>query len=300
MLNANLMRIHLRPRFRAAVVLTAMGAFFVAPLPSEAKPSCSPSNRITVQLPDPVSGRRYEIYVSLPPDYGEKLEKSYPLVIVADGGRAFAKLRCDTRALADSNAIAQPILVGLSYALGENLEDSRRRDYTPLPLPESGKVYGGAAAYQHYLSDVVLRYVDDHYRVAPRERIFWGHSYGGLLGAHILLTQPSLFQTYILGSPSFWFGNDAIFELETSFAQRQRQLDATVLLYVGGLETPRHDPSRKGKTRDMVGGMKKFENRLRSREYDRLQVSSTVFAGRDHITSVRPGFAWGIHTALGD
>ncbi|WP_018236276.1 hypothetical protein [Ensifer sp. BR816] len=80
-----------------------------------------------------------------------------------------------------------------------------------------------------------------------------------------LSEEPSLFQTYVLGSPSFWFADGAIYELEASYAERHRQVEADVILYVGGLETSRYDPARKGKTRDVVAGMRKFEERLRAR-----------------------------------
>lgn len=291
-------------RIRAALVLllvlvTAMSVSLPSSA-SETKSLCSKSDHLTVQLPDPVSRRRYEIYVSLPADYSESSGKTYPLVIIADGGRAFPTLSCDARALANSNAIDQAVIVGLSYALGENLEDSRRRDYTPVALPSSGKLYGGAAAYQRYLGDVVLPYLQDHYRVASNRRIFWGHSYGGLLGARILLTEPSLFQTYLLGSPSFWFADEAIFDLEAGYAEGHHQLNAEALLYVGSLETGGYDSAHREKSRDMVAGMHKFEERLRSRGYSGLRISSTVIPGKDHIGSARPGFAWAIKKALGN
>ncbi|WP_161991808.1 alpha/beta hydrolase [Agrobacterium tumefaciens] len=268
--------------------------------PSEAKSLCSKSEALTVQLPDPASGRRYEIYISLPADYSQRPERNYPLLVIADGGRAFPKLSCDARLLAENSQVDEAVVIGLSYALGEALEDSRRRDYTPVRLPGSGRIYGGAAAYQNYLRDVVLHYVEDRYRLASGRRIFWGHSYGGLLGAHILLTEPSLFQTYILGSPSFWFADEAIYRLEDDYAKRRHQLNAHVLFYVGGLETSRHDPARKGKTNDMVAGMQKFQSRLRSRGYEGLNMSSKVIEGTDHISAVRPGFMWGLRAALGN
>ncbi|WP_376745690.1 alpha/beta hydrolase [Sinorhizobium psoraleae] len=167
---------------RVGVAILIAVSFVVLSSRTEARSSCSQRERATIELPDPVSGRQYEIYVSLPAGYSENRLTSYPLVIIADGGRAFPELSCDAWMLAESKAIGPAIVVGLSYALGENLADSRRRDYTPSPLPGSGKVYGGAAAYQRYLRDVVVRYVEDRYRIASDRRIFWGHSYGGLLG----------------------------------------------------------------------------------------------------------------------
>lgn len=278
------------------LVISALTVLF--PMVARAEPPCSTNDTLTVPMPDPISGRGYEIYVSLPSDYSANAKRRYPLVIIADGGRAFPKLACDARALADKGAVEQAIVVGLSYALGEDLQDSRRRDYTPTPLKGSGKAYGGAAAYQRYLREVVLNHIDRHYRVAPDRRIFWGHSYGGLLGANILLTEPALFQTYILGSPSFWFAEGAIYGVEEGYAAKHRQLQANVLLYVGGLETARYDAARKGNTRDMVSGMRRFEERLRSRHYRGLQLTSAIMAGKDHVSSVRPGFGWAIGTVL--
>lgn len=264
-----------------------------------ASPACPGTKQTTVPLPDPLSGRGYEIYISLPAGYSDNPGKAYPLLVLADGGRAFPNLNCDVRTLASKGAIGEePVVVGLSYAKGESLEDSRRRDYTPVKDGASNRAYGGAAAYQTYLRDVVLRYVESHYRTEPGHRIFWGHSYGGLLGAHILLTEPGLFQTYILGSPSFWFADQAIYTFEAAYAKRSRELHARVFLYVGGREIARYDAARKGNTRDMVSGMQGFEERLRARKYDGLQIKSTIIPGKDHISSVRPGFAWALTEAL--
>lgn len=271
----------------------------VVTTPVNASAACPDLNPVTVPLPDPVSGRRYEIYVSLPNGYADNPGKSYPLLVLADGGRAFPNLSCDVRTLALNGAIGEePIVVGLSYAAGGDLEDSRRRDYTPVPQGPSNRTYGGAAAYQSYLRTVVLRHVESRYRADPNRRLFWGHSYGGLLGAHILLTEPGLFRTYMIGSPSFWFADRAIYGFEEAYAKRNQRLDATVLLYVGGQETSRYDPARKGNTRDMVAGMQAFAARLLERGYGGLQVRSTIIKGKDHRSSVRPGFAWALTEAL--
>lgn len=217
--------------------------------------TCPSLNPVTVPLPDPVSGRQYKIYISLPGGYTDKPAKTFPLLVLADGGRAFPKLICDVRNLAQDAAIGdEPVVIGLSYAAGEDLEDSRRRDYTPVAQGPRGKAYGRAAAYQTYLRDMVLRHIENHYWRDPARRLFWGHSYGGLLGSHILLTEPGLFQTYLLGSPSFWFADQAIYGFEEAYAKRNKHLTAKVLLYVGGMEVSRYDSAHKGNTRDMVAG----------------------------------------------
>ncbi len=262
-----------------------------------ARPDCEQQVQ-TVALPDPVSGRRYDIMVSLPDGFADQPERRWPLVVLADGGRAFPHLSCIGRRLAREGAIHEAVIVGLSYAAGEDLENSRRRDYTPVARAGSALAYGGAVPYQAYLRDVVLRYVEATFRTNPGQRYFWGHSYGGLFGAHILFTEPDMFQTYLLGSPSFWYEDGAIYAFEEAFAVRSERLNARVFLYVGGQEIARYDPARKGETRDMVAGMRAFEARLRGRGYVGLRLASTVIDGGDHRSAVRPGFEWALRAAL--
>ena len=284
-----------RPEHRPALLLAAVLFLLVAaPGVGLAQPDCSQDTR-TVALPDPVSGRQYEIQVSLPDGFADHPDRLWPLVILADGGRAFPHLSCIGRRLAREAAItADPVIVGLSYAAGEDFENSRRRDYTPVPRAGSRLAYGGATAYQGYLRDVVLPHVETAFRTDPGRRLFWGHSYGGLLGAHILLTAPQMFQTYMLGSASFWYEDGAIHAFEDAYAARHTRLEARVLLYVGGQEVSRYDRARKGHTRDMVAGMQAFEARLRGRNYEGLRLASAVMAGRDHRSAVRPGFEWAL------
>lgn len=290
---------HSGHRLVLASLTATLALLLIAAAPLKVHAACAGVTTSTIALPDPVSGRQYDIYISAPSSYADNPEKTYPLLVLADGGRAFPNLSCDVRTLAQNGAISEePIVVGLSYTAGEDLEDSRRQDYTPVAQGPSERVYGGAAAYQTYLRTVVLRHVESRYRTDPRRRLFWGHSYGGLLGAHILLTEPGLFQTYLIGSPSFWFADQAIYGFEDAYARRNKHLDATVLFYVGGLETSRHDPARGGNTRDMVAGTQAFASRLAGRDYRGLKLRSTVIAGKDHLSSVRPGFRWALTEAL--
>ena len=275
-----------------------LAPLFAQPAMASAEADCKHMTRI-LAVPDPVSGRRYVILVSLPDNFTTTPQVKRPVLVLADGTRAFPSLACKVRTLARRNAIGiDPVIVGLSYALGEDLQDSRRRDYTPVPRADSDLVYGGAEPYKKYLDEVVLRRVEKAFNTDPAQRIFWGHSYGALLGAYILLTQPSMFQTWLLGSPSFWYEEGAIYDFERTYALNNRRLDARVLMYVGGKEVARYDRARRGYTRDMVGGVRRFKNRLRARRYGGLTLKSYVLRGLDHRTAAIPGFEWAMQTAF--
>jgi predicted alpha/beta superfamily hydrolase len=66
----------------------------------------------------------------------------------------------------------------------------------------AGAIHGQGRAYQRYLGDQVKPFIATRYRTDPARSLFLGHSYGALLGAQILFTEPDLFSGYILGSPS--------------------------------------------------------------------------------------------------
>ncbi|WP_454814325.1 alpha/beta hydrolase [Labrys neptuniae] len=259
-------------------------------------------------IADPVSGRSYDVEVTLPSDYQANPAKRYPVLYYADGGHLAASATCLSKeprrqeALRlvrklhrDGKLAEEPILVGLSYAKGEGFAVSRARDYTPV-ADKPG--YGGAGAFQAYLGKTVMPVIEGLYRIDPRRRLFWGHSYGGLLGARILLTEPGLFRSYILGSPSLWFADHAILTMEADYARANRDLKAHVLIYVGGDEISRYDPGRRGDTQDMVGDVRTFEKLLKSRGFRSLTIRSLVVPGKNHRTTIPPGFAWAITAAL--
>jgi predicted alpha/beta superfamily hydrolase len=241
-------------------------------------------------------GRDYQLYVALPESYADAPERTYPVVFVTDAPYAFPLVRAISRRVGDHGAgLEEFILVGLSYAKGDTPAASRRRDYTPTafvppsvrketdgPLP----VHGEAAAYARFIADEVFPLVARTYRADMSRKVFAGHSYGSLLGAHILFTEPAMFEHYILGSPSLWFDHGVMFARERDYAKAHADLPADVFLGIGAYETshgasgdPRFDEEG-----DMVGDMRRFEATLASRKYPGLHLGSAVFDGEDHLT----------------
>jgi predicted alpha/beta superfamily hydrolase len=170
---------------------------------------------------------------------------------------------------------------------------SRTRDYTPVRINERT---GGGAAYQTYLKSQVLPFIEDRFRADPARRILLGHSYGGLLGAQVLFSDPKLFSGYILGSPSFWFGDYAMMRTEADYARAQTDLPARVHMYIGEYEFP--GSGRRNTRYDMVGDNARFEDRLRSRNYQGLTLTSEVLNDEDHLTVAPRGFTRALTAVL--
>lgn len=120
-------------------------------------------------VPDPVSGRNYQVFVALPAGYADNPDKRYPVLYVTDADYAFPLVWQMARRLnVEGRKIEDFILVGLSYAKGEGGMQSRRRDYTPTTKGPSGSpadaVHGGASDYITYLETQALPFVAKRYR----------------------------------------------------------------------------------------------------------------------------------------
>jgi predicted alpha/beta superfamily hydrolase len=254
-------------------------------------------------VPDPVSGRGYQVFVALPPSYATQPNRRYPVLYVTDADYAFPIIRQIGRRLnVEGPQIKEFILVGLAYAKGEDGKVSRQRDYTPTPRGPStataGAVHGQGKAYQRYLADQVKPFIATRYRTDPAASFFLGHSYGSLLGAQILLTQPELFNGYVLGSPSLWYDKRHALKMEEIYAKNNKDLSAKVYLYVGAYEALRKGDRRYNQSVDMVADNKAFEAALKSRHYPNLQLKSVVLEDEDHLTVAPRGFTQGLKYLL--
>jgi predicted alpha/beta superfamily hydrolase len=285
----------------AAVAAPVQPAAMVAPLPGAQRGNGLPyevSGSEVWNVPDPVSGRDYQVFVAVPRSYADHPERSYPVLYVTDADYAFPLLRQIGRRLnVEGPKVEDFILVGLSYALGEEGMTSRRRDYTPTQAgahdAPADAVHGQAAAYTTYLREQVLPFVAARYRTDEARRLFLGHSYGGLLGMQIALTEPELFSGYVIGSPSLWYDNHVMDDRERDFAAGHPDLPVQVYMYVG-----EYEESTFGKRYDMVSDAQRMERALRSRHYPSLRLQLDVLADEDHLSVAPRGFTHGLKYLL--
>ncbi|HEV7777120.1 MAG TPA: alpha/beta hydrolase-fold protein [Luteibacter sp.] len=247
-------------------------------------------------IPSKVLKRDYQIYVSLPASYRERPDRHYPVLFVTDAPYAFPLIRSIARRVGDhGDGLDDFILVGLSYAKGDTPVYSRDRDYTPTPngspdavsdMPGRPVLYGEADGYRRFIAEEVFPFVASHYRADMHDKIYAGHSYGGLLGVQILLTDPTMFEHYILGSPSLQFDNKVMFRWEQTYAASHKDMPADVFIAIGSFETikPESGNPRYHHENDMVRNWQAMEKRLTSRHYPGLRVHSTIIDDEDHLT----------------
>jgi uncharacterized protein len=237
-------------------------------------------------------GRSYDLYVRTPPEYSSEANalRRYPVIYINDAHYTFQTAAGVTLSPMRHGGVEPAILVAISYAKGEGGADSRGRDLTPTPNSSRPDKSGGARAYLTFIKDEVIPFVEAAYRADPARRTLTGQSYGGLFGAFALFEEPGLFADYILTSPSLWYGDGVMFDLEAEFARTHTALPARVFFAIGETETP----AINGGEYDMVGDQKRFADQLRARNYEGLTVRDEVVEGGTHLTTFPIGLLRGL------
>jgi len=106
-----------------------------------------------------------------------------------------------------------------------------------------------------------------------------GQSLGGLLATEILLKRPTLFDSYIIISPSLWWDNGSLFNLSSSILEENYAQPTSVYIAVGkeGL-TPGAIP------RVMEVDANLLAEKLKSGKNKNLNVYFDYLPEEDHAT----------------
>lgn len=276
----------------APAVLVLVG--FAAPLDGQPTgdtrhpPVVLPGTEVR-QLASTVNGIDYELYVALPTAYAESAE-THPTVYVLDADYSFAIARNILRHLADRDDIRPAIVIGIAYGGPAAYRRHRTRDYTPTHVPTGGygpriqAVSGGGPQFLRFIERELIPFIEQEYRT-DTERVLVGHSYGGLFAAWAALTRTELFDGYVIVSPSLWYDDGLLFDVErggtrTRAAFRASELRGRVYLAVGDREI--------NARRNMVADLRRLVAALQAHDYSGLRLQWSVETGETH-NSVFPG-----------
>ena len=201
-------------------------------------------------------GIDYKLYISLPRGHGAE-GGEYPIVYLLDADYSFAITRNVLEHLSDRGDLRLAIIVGIAYGDPPAYRLNRTRDYTPTHVPTGGygasyqAASGGGPAFQRFIATELIPFMEREYGAGP-ERVLVGHSYGGLFASWVFLTDPHLFDGYVIVSPSLWYDDGKIFELADRAARLQTP--ARMFLSVGSRE--------ENGEHDMVADLRRFADRL--------------------------------------
>jgi uncharacterized protein len=202
-------------------------------------------NSVVNLLTSKYTGETYDIYISYPNNYKNSGEK-YPVLVALDAEVNFGAISYISQRLTKDELIPELFVVGVAYQ-GDTDEDTyyslRSRDFTPTKDKAQEERHkdkfksgtGGGENFVKFLSLELLPYLTSNYPIKNEGRTIYGHSFGGLFGTHVLINHPTLFDNYLLLSPSLWWNQKATLkQLEQNPSISSKQIK--VYIGTGALE----------------------------------------------------------------
>jgi predicted alpha/beta superfamily hydrolase len=162
--------------------------------------------------------------VFLPYDYKPEDNKKYDVLYVLDGGNWNTGLITQVqRFVQDQGYMPQTIIVSV-MGIDRNVE------LTPTHLAD-WKGSGGAPQFLAYIKNELIPYINHHYP-ANGENTLWGHSLSAMFAVYAMLTEPSVFKSYIAVDPSIWWDHTLVAKMA---AAKLKDLPlGNVTLYIAG------------------------------------------------------------------
>ena len=165
-------------------------------------------------------GREFHIYIMLPEGYDES-DARYPTLYLLDGGNLFPMLTPYYRALNFGEGIPDSIIVGISYG-SDNFEGGNYRSTDFTAASEEREFWGGAPAFQDYLAEELLPFVEAQYRSDASQRVIFGQSLGGQFVIYTAMTRPSLFWGHIASNPAMHRNIDFFLEPRADYRAAEK------------------------------------------------------------------------------
>jgi predicted alpha/beta superfamily hydrolase len=150
--------------------------------------------------------------IFLPEGYQKEKANTYPVIYLLDGSATgnFIPVTglIQFNNFSRVNRVPKSIVVGI-----ENVD--RNRDFTHPTSIEKNQKYrptaGKSGKFIAFIEKELQPYINKNFRTNDSKTII-GHSLGGLLATEILFKKPTLFNKYIILSPSLWWDNASLLE----------------------------------------------------------------------------------------
>lgn len=222
----------------------------------------------------------YNLQILYPENYNSSLE--YQTIYLLDGDWYFNELA--EVIMSNSMYSTDIVLIGIGY----KNDNKRNTDYSYPEdsfLPNSG----GAKNYIQFLNFELIPFIENNLSIQSSKRTLAGHSLGGYFGQFLLFQQeyPNPFDNIISASPSLWWGNAYILDLEEQFSATNDTLNIRLYSTIGDSE---------GVTMNTM--FNAFNEKIKSRNYQGFKFEYERFENTTHNNSPIESFDKGISFIL--
>lgn len=169
--------------------------------------------------------------IYLPEGYDQSDTTNYPVIYLLDGSADEDFIHVVGLVQFNSfewvNQVPKSIVVGIATV-------DRKRDFTfPTSIEDDKKKFptaGHSDKFIAFIEKELQPYIDGKYKTTQNKTLI-GQSLGGLLASEILLKKPELFTKYIIISPSLWWDNGSLLDLNSPLVSES--FDRKTEIYIG-------------------------------------------------------------------
>jgi predicted alpha/beta superfamily hydrolase len=186
-----------------------------------------------------VLGEERRILVRTPRGY-EAGNQRYPVLYLLDGDAHIAHTSSTVEFLARNGRMSELIVVGIPNT-------DRTRDLSPTHITTTGATgapqfptSGGGDKFLKFMETELFPQIEKNYRVHPY-RVLAGHSLGGLLVVHAMISRPELFNAYIAVSPALQWDNQVVVKRAEDFFKTRKEVPKTLFISLGNEPGPIDD-----------------------------------------------------------
>jgi len=173
------------------------------------------------------------VNIYLPEGYNKNDTITYPVVYLLDGSADEDFIHVTGLFQFDSfswiNRVPKSIIVGIANV-------DRLRDFTyPSTIQDEKKHFptsGHSDQFIDFIEKELQPFIEKKYKTNSSKSII-GESLGGLLVTEILLKKPTLFSKYIIVSPSLWWDNGSLLNLNSDLLQESFSQPTRIYIAVG-------------------------------------------------------------------
>jgi hypothetical protein len=224
------------------------------------------------QIQSKILSEKRTLNIYLPEGYNQNDTTKYPVVYLLDGSADEDFIHIVGLYQFNSfpwiNRVPKSIIVGIANV-------DRKRDFTfPTTIETDKKAYpttGHAERFIDFIEKELQPYIEHRYKTNSSKTII-GQSLGGLLATEILLKRPMLFNQYIIVSPSLWWDNGSVLNLNSMIMKNSFKAKTFIYLGVGkeGLSPGKHPRNMKTDVKQLVEKLKNSKSKSVTTWFDYL------------------------------
>jgi predicted alpha/beta superfamily hydrolase len=168
------------------------------------------------------------------------------------------------------------IIIAISHV--GDWESKRRRDFIPSEITKnSGKDFGKADSFYLFLKNELIPMIEKK-QTNKKDRVFIGHSFGGLFCLYTLFKDDKLFDRHFAISPSIWANYYELDKIEEKFSKTHKALKANVTLFAGTLEF----------LNKVLSSTRSFYTTIQTRKYSGLVIQKNEINYANHFSIRKP------------